>query len=370
MKKLTLLAMAVTASVSAFAADQFVYFGTYTEPEKSDGIYIATFDSETGKVGKPALAAKMERPSFLVIHPSKKYLFAVSEVKEGSVSSFKIDSETGLLTLINTLPTQGAHPCHVSTEPYGRCLFIANYTGGSIASYAIADDGSISEASFFQHTGSSVNERRQEAPHAHSANAGPNSKFVFVADLGTDEIVIYKLDSTTAKMTKHGVAKLKPGSGPRHFAFHPDGTKAYAINEMGMTVTAFNFDHEAGTLTEFQTIETIPEKNKSQKGLSTAEVQVHSSGRFLYGSNRGHDTIAAFNIDFSNGKLTKIGNVSIEGKTPRGFGIDETGSYFFAAGQGSDSVAVFKINEDTGNLKFTGEKIGVGIPVCVKFLQR
>ncbi len=367
---LRLLLVSVFVSSAVSAADQFVYFGTYTKDDKSKGIYVASFDSETGKVGEPKLAAEVNNPSFLTIHPSKKYLLAVSENGEGQVTSFKIDGETGLLTKINSQPTGGGGPCHISTDSAGKCALVSNYSGGSTACYTIAEDGSLKKTSFIQHEGSSVVLPRQAKPHAHSVNPGPNDKFAFVADLGLDKVLIYKLDAAAGKISAHGAGAVSPGAGPRHFAFHPNGKFAYVITEMTRMVTGFNFDPEAGTLTEFQSITSIPESEREEKGQSTAEVQVHKSGKFLYGSNRGHDTIAVFTVDQDSGKLTHVENEPIQGKTPRNFGIDATGKFLLAAGQNSDSVAVFKIDQNTGELEFTGDKIEVGIPVCVKFLQR
>jgi len=245
---------------------------------------------------------------------------------------------------------------------------VAVIGGGSCSSIGVNKDGSLKKpASFIQHEGSSVNERRQKGPHAHSANPGPNDQYAFVADLGLDKVMIHKLNPDTGKMEPHGAGIVPPGSGPRHFAFHPNGKWAYTNNEMLMTVTGFNFDADKGTLDAFQTIGTVPD-GIDFTGLSTAEIQVHKSGKFLYVSNRGHDTITVYSIDAKNGKLTFVEREGIQGETPRNFGIDPSGKFLIAAGQKSHTVALFTIDQKTGELEFTGKKIDVPSPICVKFL--
>ena len=369
----TILGLSTFAS-NLHAEEQWVYFGTSGGDAK--GIYVSRLDTATGKLSKAKLATEANRPGFLAIHPNDKYLYAVAasipdhDAKEtGGVSAYKINRKTGKLKLINQQPSGGRGPCHVSLDHIGTVALVANYSGGSCSSMGVNEDGSLKKpASSIQHKGSSVNEKRQKEPHAHSANPGPNDKYAFVADLGTDEVVIYKLDTATAKMTKHSAGIVPPGSGPRHFAFHPNGKWAYTNGEMLMTVTGFNFDGDKGTLTPFQTIGTVPE-GIDFTGLSTAEVQVHKSGKFLYVSNRGHDTIAVYSIDPANGKLTFVERENIQGETPRNFGIDTTGNFLLAAGQKSHTIAVFRIDQKTGELEFTGNKIDVPSPICVKFLD-
>ncbi len=354
--------------------EQWVYFGTGGGDAK--GIYVSRLDTVTGKLSEAKLATKANRPGFLAIHPNKKYLYAVAasipdhDAKTtGGVSAFSIDHKSGELTLINQQPSGGRGPCHVSLDHTGRVAMVANYSGGSCSSMGVNADGSLKKpASFIQHEGSSVNEKRQKEPHAHSANPGPNDNYAFVADLGLDKVLIYKLDPAKGTMTSHGAGTVPPGSGPRHFAFHPNGKWAYTNGEMLMTVTGFNFDADKGTLTPFQTIGTVPE-GIDFTGLSTAEVQVHKSGKFLYVSNRGHDTIAVYTINPENGKLTFVERENIQGETPRNFGIDNTGKFLLAAGQKSHTIAVFRIDQKTGELEFTGNKIDVPSPICVKFLE-
>ena len=367
--------LCLTFSLSASGAETLVYFGTYTRGDSgSKGIYVSRLNSESGKLSAPELAVETTNPSFVTLHPSKPLLYAVSEVSgsdgkpAGAVSSFAINKASGKLTLLNSQPSGGAGPCHVSTDSEGRCLLVANYSGGSCASLGIAEDGSLKPAaSVIQHAGTSLNQKRQRGPHAHSANPGPNDRFAFVADLGIDKVQIYRLDPAAATMEAAGFVKVKPGSGPRHFAFHPSGKHAYVINELSLTITAFNFDAEKGTLTPIQDISTVPD-NANRIGLSTAEVQVHRSGKFVYGSNRGHDSIAVFKVG-EDGQLSLIEIEPIQGETPRNFGIDPSGNFLLAAGQKSGTISVFRIDQESGELEFTGDKIEVGAPVCVKFYQ-
>jgi 6-phosphogluconolactonase len=353
-----------------------VYVGTYTGG-KSEGIYAYRLDLASGKCTPLGLAAEVKNPSFLAVHPNKKFLYAVSEISDldgrptGGVSAFAIDASTGKLKKLNDQPSQGAGPCHVIVDKSGRTVMVANYGGGSIASFPIAADGHIAPAaSAIQHQGKSVNPQRQEAPHAHSINVDPGNRFAVAADLGLDKVLVYRLDPATSKLEPNDppFAKVAPGAGPRHFAFHPNGKFAYVINEIACTITAFKYDPQSGRLTEIETVSTLPKGESVQPGYSTAEVQVHPSGRFVYGSNRGHDTISVFAVDPASGKLRLVQNEPTQGKTPRGFGIDPTGRFFLAGNQDSDTITVFRIDEKTGRLAPTGEKLEVGKPVCVKFV--
>ncbi len=361
-------------SPSLQAEALWVYFGTGGGDAK--GIYVSHLDTGSGQLGKAALATEALRPGFLAIHPNKKYLYAVApsipdhEAKEtGGVSAYRIDHSSGKLILINQQPSGGRGPCHVSLDSEGRVVLVANYSGGSCSSLGINEDGSLKKPTgFIQHEGSSVNTKRQQRPHAHSANPGPHDRFAFVADLGLDKVLVHKLDAETATMTNHSAGPVPPGSGPRHFAFHPNGKWAYTNGEMLMNVTGFSFDPQAGTLIPFQTIDTIP-KDTDLSGLSTAEIQVHKSGKFLYVSNRGHDTITVFSINPENGRLSFIEREPVRVEIPRNFGIDPSGRYLIAAGQKSHNATLFKINQQTGELDFTGETIDVPSPICVKFLS-
>lgn len=367
-------ASAQSANPSAPAKHMHVYLGTYTGP-KSKGIYLARLDLASGKLSAPELAAEAANPSFLAIHPNRRFLYAVGEIanfsgqSSGAVSAFALNPETGKLTLLNQQPSQGAGPCHLIVDASGKCVLVANYGGGSVAALPIQENGRLGAAgTFIQHQGSSVNPDRQKEPHAHSINVDRANRFAVAADLGLDKVLVYKLDPAKAALTPNDPpsTSVRPGSGPRHFAFHPTGRFAYVINEMVCTVTAFTYDGDRGVLKELQTLSTLP--GELQRGYSTAEVQVHPSGKFLYGSNRGHHTIAVFSIDEQSGQLTHVEHESTQGRTPRNFGIDPTGQYLLAANQGSDTVAVFRIDPKTGQLNPTGQVVEAPAPVCVKFL--
>jgi 6-phosphogluconolactonase len=360
---------------SAFAQQYRMYIGTYTGGA-SRGIYVARFDASTGKIGTPRLAAEATNPSFLAIHPTGKYLYAVGEnaefagEKSGAVVAYRIDQESADLHLLNQAKSSGQGPCHLVVDHSGKFVLVANYGGGSISAIAIRPDGSLGDrTAFHQHVGSSTNPDRQKEPHAHSINVDSQNRFVFAADLGLDKVLIYQLNPQDGGLTANDppFAAVAPGSGPRHFSFHPTGRFAYVINELALTITAFAYDAAKGSLTPVQTISTLP-VGVTGTGLSTAEVLVHPSGKFVYGSNRGHDSIAAFRVDPATGRLTFIETESTQGKTPRNFAIEPTGKYLLAENQASDSIVVFAINQDTGELVATGQTLKVPSPVCIRFL--
>lgn len=370
---LTVLTLMTTAlaTTAAQPKETLVYFGTYTRGP-SKGIYVSRLDLASGKLSEPELAVEAKNPGFLALHPNKRFLYAVGELeKGGGVSAFAIDAKTGHLTLLNQQSSGGAGPTHLTVDGAGKNVLVANYSGGSIACLPVGSDGKLSEAtSFIQHQGSSVNPQRQKGPHAHGIYTDPASKFVFVPDLGLDKLMIYKLDAATGKLTPNNppFAAVAPGAGPRHFGFTPNGKFAYVINEMVCTMTAFSYAAASGTLTEVQTISTLP--GEVEKGFSTAEVFAHPNGKFLYGSNRGHDTIAVFAIDQATGKLKLIQHEPSQVKVPRGFGIDPTGQFLIVGGQNSDDATVFRIDPKSGKLTPTGQIVQVGAPVCVVFLAR
>jgi len=352
----------------------FVYVGTYTEP-KSKGIYVYRFDPATGRSAPLGLAAETANPSFLAVDPSRRFLYAVNEIsnyqggKSGSVSSFAIDLKTGKLTLLNQIASRGTDPCYVALDKTGKYVLIANYTSGSVAAFPVLKDGRLGNASaFVQHHGSSVNRERQEGPHAHSIELSPDNRFALAADLGLDQVLVYRFDPVQGSLTPNTppFAKLSPGVGPRHLAFHPSGKFVYVISEMGSTVTAFSYDAAGGVLHELQMISTLPKDFKGQN--DDAEAAVHPSGKFLYGSNRGHDSVAAFTIDTQKGTLTPLADFPTQGKTPRNFAIDPAGAYLFAANQDSDSIVVFRIDPNSGRLTPTVQILQVPAPVCVTFV--
>ena len=353
-----------------------VYIGTYTN-EKSQGIYRASLDLGTGALSAPELAAATTSPSFLAVHPGKRFLYAVNEVGKfngeptGSVSAFAVDARTGALTALNQQASGGAGPAHVTVDRQGRNVLVANYGGGSVASLPIDASGRLQPAaSVIKHEGSSVHPKRQTKPYAHSINVDPSNAFAYAADLGADRIFVYRLDAASGRLspaTPPSVA-LAPGSGPRHFAFHPTRPFAYVINELALTVTAFSRDEKTGALTGIQTIGTLPAGQAADPAFSTAEVVVHPSGRYLFGSNRGHDSLVVFSIDQATGKLTHVEHEPTQGSVPRGFGVDPTGRYLLAANQRSNSVVVFRIDQQSGALTPTGHTIEVGTPVSVVFV--
>ncbi len=354
-----------------------VYVGTYSGPN-SQGIYAYRLNLKTGKCTPLGLAAEVKNPSFLAVHPTQKFLYSVSEIADldgkptGGVSAFTLDRSTGKLGKLNHQSSEGRGPCHVTVDKTGQVAMVANYGDGSIASLPIGPDGKLSPAaSAIQHHGKSVNPQRQEGPHAHSINPAPDNRFAVAADLGLDKVFVYKLDPAAGTLTPNDPPSVSvaPGAGPRHFAFHPSGKHAYVINEIACTVTAFDYDAKDGVLTEIQTLSTLPDGESVRPEYSTAEVQVHPGGRFVYGSNRGHDTITVFAVDEKTGKLSQIQNISTQGKTPRGFGIDPTGQYLLAGNQASGTITIFRIDADSGKLKPTGQQLQVGSPVCVKFVN-
>lgn len=365
----SILTLAASVGHPAETNSQRVYFGTYTG-QGSEGIYVADQDLATGKLSTPRLAAKVTNPSFLAVHPNRQYLYAVSEVdttegkKGGGVTAFKIDQATGALSKLNSQLSGGAGPCHLSVDRGGKCVLVANYSGGSVACLPIQPDGSLGAAtSFIQHSGSSVDKSRQEGPHAHSINVDSGNRFTFAADLGLDEIRIYQLDAGKGVLTPHGLVKTPSGGGPRHFAFHPNGRFAYANNEMGSSVTVYGYDADKGTLTVIDTVSTLPGE---VPGNSTAETRVHPSGKFVYVSNRGHNSIAVFQVN-EDGRLTAKGHVPTGGKTPRNFGLDS--QFLLAANQDSNNVVVFRINQETGELTSSGFSVQVSMPVCVVIVR-
>lgn len=349
---------------SAFAADSLVYVGTYTRTT-SKGIYAFRMSGSDGKLTPLGLAAESASPSYLALHPNGKYLYAVNETNNGAVTSFSIDRATGKLTQLNAVSSKGGGPCHINIDPSGRTALIANYGGGSIASYGIGADGKLTEAvSFIQHSGSSVNPQRQREPHAHSIDVDPKRGLAIVADLGLDKLFFYKLDAskhTLSAAPAHTVS-LPPGTGPRHFAMHPNGKYGYVIGEMLMTVTTVDLQGYR----VLDSVTTLP--GPVGPGDSTAEIEAHRSGKFVFGSNRGHNTIAGFTVDPKKGTLKPNGHTSTQGKTPRNFAIDPSGNFLLAANQDSDSIVQFRIGPD-GKLSPTGQTAEVGMPVCIRYLS-
>lgn len=350
------------------------YIGTYTSGI-SKGIHRAVLNLETGQIENLQLVAEIDNPSFLTLHPSLPVLYACSEIRrdgkrEGAqLMAYKI-GQAGELTPLGGQPSGGNGPCYVSTDSTGKVALVANYGSGSISSLPIGADGTLGAiASNIQHQGSSVNPSRQEGPHAHCIMADPSNRYVCAVDLGLDQVLVYDLDVATSKLKAKpaGNFHAKPGAGPRHLAFHPDGRHAFIIHEMGNTLSAARWDASAGAFTELANVSTLPADFSGDN--STAEVLVHPNGNFVFGSNRGHDSIVTLAFDAKSGQLKTVGHTSTGGKTPRNFRLDPSGRYLLAENQGSDSIVVFEVDAATGKLTQKGQPLKVGAPCCIKFVS-
>jgi 6-phosphogluconolactonase len=366
--------LAAGAATSATAREYWVYFGTYTGPQ-SKGVYVSRL-SESGELSAPELAATVQNPAFLAVAPTGRFLYAASEVgtfnneKAGFVSAYTIDRATGKLALLNQVSAKTPGPCHVSIDGTGKVVLAANYSGSSIESYLVRDDGGLTDAvSFIRQTGSSVNPQRQKEPHAHWIGADPGNRFALLCDLGVDQVLVFKLDAGAATLTANepAFARTAPGAGPRHLAFRPDGRFAYVINELDCTMTAYAFYAARGALTPVQTISTLPPGETMQPRYSTAEVVVHPTGRFLYGSNRGHDSLVVFAIDDASGQLALVEHVPSGGRVPRNFNLTPDGRFLLSANQESGTVVVFRVDRTTGALTSSGFTAAIEKPVCVVF---
>lgn len=349
--------------------DYFAYVGTYTTGE-SRGIYCYRFDARTGKLAALGLAAETPNPTFIAVHPSQRFLYAVNRGAEiGEVVAFSIDRTTGKLARLNAASSHGDGPTYVTVDKTGKFLLVANYDSGSIAVLPIGADGRLGEAvSVIQHKGSSVNQERQHGPHAHYIHLSPDNRFAIVADLGLDQLLVYRFDASGGMLTPNDppYVAVDPGAGPRHFAFDPSGRFGYVVTEMGSGVTAFTWNGTRGALTKIAAVSTLP---KSFSGDNTgAEIEAHPNGKALYASNRGHDSIAVFDIDPHTGALTPVQHMSTGGKTPRFFSLDPTGGYLLAANQNGNNIVLFKIDTQTGRLAPAGVQVSLAAPVCVAFV--
>jgi 6-phosphogluconolactonase len=365
--------------------EMLVFVGTYTDPilfgtgkilqGKGEGIYVYRLDQSSGGLEFVSKTTGIPNPSYLAFDTTHKFLYAVNELKTyegkptGTVSAFAVDPQTGKLEFLNRQLTHGTDPCHVLVNGQRTHVFVANFMSGSVCVLPVSEDGSLGEASdFIQHQGSSIDPRRQKGPHAHSVTLDASSRFAFVPDLGLDKLMVYRFDPKRGKLEANAVPwiKMKPGAGPRHVSFHPGGRFAYLVNELDSTVAVLSYDGRAGTFEHLQTVPTLPE---GFGGESTcADIQISSSGTFVYASNRGHDSIVIYRIDPFVGRLSYVGHEPTQGKTPRSFGIDPTGRFLLAANQDSDSVVTFRIDVDSGKLQPAGHGTQVPTPVCVKFL--
>jgi 6-phosphogluconolactonase len=365
------LSFAQTPSKPVAKGQYFAFVGTYTTKTTSKGIYAFRYDGKAGKLTPLGVAAESQDPSFVAIHSSKKYLYAVNEAgKNSMVSAFGLDAHTGKLTPLNQLPALGEDPCYISLDRSGKYVFIANYTSGNLAVFPILADGQLGEhTAFVQDTGTlGPNKERQEGPHAHWIETTPDNRFVLSVDLGLDEVLIFKFDAAKGTLSPANPAfvKLPGGTGPRHLTISPNKKFAYGVDELNSTVTAFSFNSSKAALTPLQTISTVPSGATGRN--ETAEITVHPSGKFLYASNRGHDTIALFRIDSATGKLASAGEFSIDGKEPRNFMIDPSGNFLLSADQLSDKIVIFKIDLASGELTPTGQSVEVPSPVDIAFV--
>ncbi len=362
-----------------------VYIGTYTEPirfgtgrilqGKGEGIYVCRLDQTSGSLELVGKTTGVTNPSYLAFGPTGHFLYAVNELKTyqdrptGTVSAFAVDRKTGRLEFLNKRLTHGTDPCHVLVDQKGKYLFVSNFMSGSICVLPVLADGSLGEASdFIQHQGSGIDPTRQQGPHAHSVTLDKAGRFAFVPDLGLDKLMVYRFDPKRGMLEPNAVpwVKMKPGAGPRHVAFHPGSRFAFLINELDSTLASLSYDGRRGTFEVLQIVPTLPE---GYRGASDcADVQISPSGAFVFGSNRGHDSIVIYRVNQRTGRLTYVGHEPTRGKTPRSFGIDPTGRFLLVANQDSDTIVTFRIEPRTGKLLPTGHSLRVPTPVCVKFL--
>ena len=358
-------------------APLFVYVGAYTGPGKAEGISVFRMGPATGALAHAQTLTGIENPTFLARHPQQPYLYAVSEVGNGDgqssgvVSAFAIEPATGSLILLNHQDAHGTGSCHLSMDPSLRHLLVANYTSGSLAVFPIQDDGQLGQASdVVQHVGRGPDPNRQAGPHAHYITMDPTGQYVLACDLGLDRVMVYRLDGSSGKLIPGDLpyAQVASGAGPRHLAFHPNGRFVYVINELDSTLVAFAYDATRGALQVVQTVSTLPE---DFTGVSNcAHVLVASSGKFVYGSNRGHDSIAIFAADEATGRLTALGHQPTLGRTPRNFAIDPSGTFVLAANQDTNTIVTFRLNPATGSLTHTGHVADSPAPVCLVFGPR
>jgi 6-phosphogluconolactonase len=348
-----------------------VYVGTYTDGA-SRGIYRLTLDTATGAMTEPALVAETANPSFLALSPDHRYLYAVNETGNfdaegsGGVSAFAVDAGRGPLRLLGTRSSRGADPCHLAVAPDGRHVIVANYTGGNLAVLPVVAGGALGSGVPVQpRAGLGPRKDRQEAPHAHDVVFDPSGRFLLAADLGADRIFVYRYSPAPGTLEPNDPpsAALPPGSGPRHLAFHPSGRAVYVINELASTIDVFSWDGERGRLEPVQTVSTLPPDFTGEN--DTAEVAVSADGRFVYGSNRGHDSIAVFGVDPTSLRITLVGHVPSGGKSPRHFALDPTGRFLLAANQDSGTIQVFRIDGTSGLPSPVGPPVRVDRAVCL-----
>ncbi|WP_225333824.1 lactonase family protein [Halomicrobium urmianum] len=348
--------------------DRIAFVGTYTDGD-SEGVYTVRVDAE-GRIERLGATDAGENPSFLALHPNRDYLYAVNEVDEGAVTAMEI-GEDGDLTSLNQIVTGGgADPCHCTADATGQYLLAAHYTGGAVAMLPIEDDGAVGEpTAVVEHEGESVHPERQNGPHPHSIQPGPDNEYAYAPDLGTDRVYVYELDLESGDLVPadQPSVELPDGAGPRHLDFHPNGRHAYLINELDSTITTLDRDPDTGALTVVDAVSTLPADYDGEN--ITADVHVHPSGEFVYGSNRGHDSVAAFAVDEDSGELEPVDRVSTRGEWPRNFAITPDGAHLLAENADTDDVVTFAIDDETGELSATGDVTDLPSPVCLQFLD-
>jgi len=368
--------LAMGATLDAEKGEYLLFVGTYTAKD-SRGIYAYRSQPASNKLIPLGLVAETPSPSFLAIDPAGRLLYAVNELEKykgeatGTVSAFAIDKKSGKLSLLNEVSSRGTDPCYVSLDKSGKFVLVANYGSGSVAVFPVLKDSGLGEAtSVVQHTGSGPDRERQEGPHAHWIGVTPDNRFAMSADLGSDRVEVYRLNVSDGSISGNDPAfvKVEAGSGPRHIAFHPKFEFVYVLNELKSTVSIFSYDARRGTLQPYQTVRTIPDGFTGTN--NPAEIEIHPNGRFLFISNRGHDSIAVFAIDQMKrrGTLSLVGHFSTQGKKPRNFEIDPGGTRLFVANQDSGNIVIFDINQATGKLTPAGQVLRVDSPVCLKFM--
>lgn len=345
-----------------------MYIGTYTRPDykgKAEGIYVYRMDPQSGALTPVQTVPDVENPSFLAFDGQQRFLYAVNETKDGSVSAFRIDPATGMLTFLNRQPSRGDDPCHLCVDPTGRYVVIANYTSGSIAVLPVETDGRLGEAvEFIQHRGSGSH-LRQAGAHMHMVIFSPDGRYLLAADLGIDQVLTYRLDGATGKLSLADTAQLAAGAGPRHLVFHPNGRYLFVLNEINSTITSFGYDATRGALTPLDSVSTLPAGFAGNS--TTAELVITPSGAFVYGSNRGDDSVAIFAADAASGRLTPIAREGTRGRTPRSITLDPSGLFLYAANQQTDTIVTFRIQPDTGTLAMVEPVTAVPTPICLLF---
>jgi 6-phosphogluconolactonase len=360
--------LVVILSAPALAEDMFVYFGSHGAAPHN-GFSLAHFDTDTGKLTEPVFLEEAVAPAYFIIRPDGRRLYTCNSAPGSSVSAYAIDPNTAKLTFLNQQPSGGGDPSYVSLDPSGRYLMVANFLGGSAAVFELRSDGSIGRrTAFVQHIGASLDPKDPRHAHAHSIRFDPGHRFVLLADLGVDKIFVYRLNPKTGALTQNDppFASVAAGSGPRHTAFDPQGRYVYVINQTANSITRFGWDSNHGVLTQFETVSTLPDGFKGDD--MGAEILMHPSGKFLYATNRGNDSVAVFSVQADTGRLTPIQHISTHGKTPRNADFDPTGKWLLVSNQDSNNAVVFRIDQSTGELTQNGDPVSVPAPFCERFL--